>query len=230
MKKFILAVCLFLLMLAAPVIAQSPAWPASHTTLTLDGSVGGGSIGYNPDLNLGGSITLSVTRRLELYTQLTASPITKTGYYGATAVGDGRAIFWAAPKVALFVGVRPSYVYFGGVQKHAFNGMAGVVIRDHWNPNMPGRLYVAYEQEIGGCVWATAANPCPITSAKFIGARVEQEFRMNSHLRVGIAAAMGRVNAQINPYAPQAGAIYGFGGQFDMTFRFTLKKQSTDSY
>lgn len=167
---------------------------------------------------------------MELYTQVTASPLSKTGYVGYTLNGDGRVIVWATPRIGTFVGVRPSYVTFGGTQKHAFNGLAGFALRDHWISQMPGRLYLAYEQEIGGCVWATPSNPCPLTSAKFIGGRVEQDFRMTSRIRFGIAIATGRVNQQINPNAPQAGAIYGIATQVDLTFRFTPKKQSTDPY
>lgn len=236
MKKLMMAAVLVLMsLIAVPAKAQTQVVQkvvqyASQTTVTADAQVGGGSIGYNPEVNIGGSLTFPVTRRIEFYTQALYSPLTKTGYSGHTLVGDARTIFWLDEKAAFFIGVRPSYVDFGNTQKHAFNGLVGLVIRDHWNPNMPGRLYLAYEQEIGGCVWATSTNPCPITSAEFIGGRLEQDFRMNSHLRVGLAAVAGRVNQQINPNAPASGPIYGFAGQFDLTFRFTLRREGTDAY
>lgn len=236
MKKLPLAI-LFSLIFSVSAYGQQPLSPttaktsyAQPLTATLDASIGGGSIGYNPDVNFGGSLTIPVGKRLELYADAMASPFTKSGYSGYTLVGDGRTIFWLTPKVAGFVGVVPSYVVFGNVHKHAINGLAGVVIRDHWNPNSPGRLVLAYEQEIDGCVWATATNPCPLTSSEFIGGRVSQEFRMNSRFRFGIDGAVGRINQQINPNAPQAGALYGLAVSVELTFRFTLRKDAVDVY
>lgn len=235
MKKLMMAVALVLMsLIAAPAKAQTPVQKvvsyASQTTVTLDAQVGGGSIGYNPEVNVGGSLTFPVTRRIEFYTQALYSPLTKTGYSGHTLTGDARTIFWLDDKAAIFIGVRPSYVDFGGTQKHAFNGLVGLVVRDHFSPTMPGRLVLAYEQEIGGCVWATSTNPCPITSAEFIGGRLEQDFRETSHFRVGLAAAVGRINQQINPNAPAAGPIYGIAAQFELTARFTFRHESTDAY
>lgn len=233
MKKFLMAALLTLMILGTSASAQQPAGKGSYAqpfTPTIDASLGGGSIGYNPDINLGGSITVPVGRRLELYAQAMASPITKTGYAGYTLVGDGRVMYWVNSKVAPFVGVVPSYVEFGSDKKHAINGLVGVVIRDHWNPTSPGRLTLAYEQEIGGCVWATPQNACPLTSSEFIGGRASQDFRMNSRLRFGIDGAVGRINQQINPNDSHAGALYGLAVSVELTFRFTLRKDTASIY
>lgn len=92
-----------------------------------------------------------------------------------------------------------SPAYTTPLHKGGWIPFAGAVVRDGWF-QAPGRLYVSYIFPTG-CVWAEQCQlPTDgIQSNQIHGVHALQEFRLYSHVRVGIDAEVLRFYDQSNP-------------------------------
>lgn len=225
-------ILMFTLVGAAVCSAQAvPAAKAPATTIMIDATVGGG-FGTIPIAEVGAGIEKVVSKRMELQSAFEYTPPVgnilgpaKPGF-----VANGNGLIWVKPRLAFYGSLRFSAEYFDGISKHATYLQTGVVIRDRWNTEMPGRLYVSYEQELGGCVWATPSNPCPLTSSQLKGATLEQEFRMTNHLRFSAIMGVYIVGNQVNPNAPQAGQSHSLATEGLFRLRYVIGKQGNGAY
>lgn len=222
----------------------------AQTTVLLDGEVGsGGGFGFK-EPHLAGGISAELTRgRFEFDPAFSASPDVKTfAQAGHSIALSGRGAMRLARRVAVEGGISfSSYwseqpaAYSCPVGWHGTNGpngetcmvtkwtplhksgwhpVAGVDIRDGWYGS-PGRVRIEYHFPIG-CVWATANNPCPLTSSRTQGVSVSQEFALWPKLRFGIRAGWWRYGDQVNPYARAVGQSRHNTGSVDATIRYVL--------
>jgi hypothetical protein len=221
---------LLIVLVALAFIIVGSAHAQSKPRVFIDAKVGGGSIGFNPSVDVGASVEAPLGEYLELDAAGLYSPLTKFGYSGHTWQGSGSAVQWIRPKIGIVERFHYSHVDFGATEKSANDILAGIVLRTHWNPNMPGRVYLMGEYELGGCVWNFPGKPCPLTSSRFRGGSAEIEFRMASRLRFGLDITAGRINQQINPACRPCGPIYGFAVQAGLVLRFTPFPQSVLAY
>jgi len=199
----------------AQTVVQAPGQvsPFAGTRLLTDVSIGAG-LGYLPQVDFGGTIEMPIGGHFELQSGTAFSPLTKQGFSGWTFTSDARVIGWLRPRVGIAGGFHYGVVKFGNTTKHVPAFTAGVAIRDSLG-GAAGRLYINYYSEIGGCVWATASNPCPITASQLKGGEAYQEFRFSqqSHWRLGLGGGVYRGGSQVNPFAPQAGQAHYVAGR-----------------
>lgn len=221
MRKFIL---LTALLFASPAFAQS--------SLTVTGEFGPGYLGFrSPHMRIGAEFSQTFLGRFTSTTEFSATPDQKTFAKSGHGFGLGQRItMHVTGRVSIRTGVGYS-VYWSGIpsgsncppgnqgpngpdgqqclttyapyHKGGVNPYVGVEIRYALADLPNGVLTVDYLPKFGGCVWATADNPCPITSPRMEGIIAEQYFEMVPRFSFGVRGGWVRYGDQVNPYAPE---------------------------
>jgi len=121
-------------------------------------------LGYHfPVLGIGATAEIPIGQRFEAQTFVLVESARKyiTGDGHAFYAG-ARGIWWVTSRFGITAEDERTFQWTSQFKKENWFPSGGVVIRDRgWG--MPGRLYISYFHE-GGCVWATAMNPCQIQS------------------------------------------------------------------
>lgn len=221
-----------------PILAASLFAIASahaQTTILASGEVGPGYLGFrDPHLAIGATTETKI-HRLFLWQQFLISPDVKQGRNRGHDIAYGvTADFNVWHHMGPLVGYSYSKYWSGRVEKNSDvvvdryskgggHPVVGAAILDSWY-GAPGRFVVEYHFP-SGCVYATASDPCPITSPRTRALTFSQEFELWHKLRLGVLGGWLNYGDQVNPNAPNVPQSRHNTGYVTATVRYELWRQ-----
>jgi hypothetical protein len=209
------------------VACSLPVWGQGEATdqrprLLLDGEIGSeAQLGYKlPSIGVGPSIEIPLESHFEIQASATYSPDRKAiTDNGESLELGGSIIGFASERLGLIATLDHTALWTSEFDKKNWFPSAGLVLRNDYFG--PGRLYVTYLIPTG-CVWATAANPCPIQSNRLQGIQLHEDVRTWSHGRLGLESGIYHFCDEGNPNEPEAGRKCHVGATMLATFSFEL--------